>query len=68
MADHLKKICSAIGQLPLHVDFDVEDLDTANPAASLLTDEDTQAATKDTSFSRPRPAKRKKSPVKKGQN
>ncbi|KAI0913155.1 hypothetical protein F4823DRAFT_107902 [Ustulina deusta] len=85
MPDHFKRICSAIDQLPLKVDFDVQALSESTglsqglenlvasdaDSPSLLVDEDNQSdkasqvATPGTSFSKPRPAKRQKSPVKK---
>lgn len=86
MPDHLKKICSAIDQLPSKVNFDVQALSESTglsqdlgsqlalseaDSESLLVDKDDQSgkfgrmATPDTSFSKPAPAKRRKSPVKK---
>ncbi|KAK8048467.1 hypothetical protein PG994_010197 [Apiospora phragmitis] len=86
MPEHLKKIRSAIDQLPAKLDFDVPALsDSTGLSQSLqshhleslgagsalsLADEDEQQreggqmATPDTSFSKPAPAKRRRSPVK----
>ncbi|KAK6843407.1 hypothetical protein PG987_004267 [Apiospora arundinis] len=87
MPEHLKKIRSAIDQLPTNLDFDVPALsDSTGLSQSLqshhlesleagsalsLAEEDQQQreggqmATPDTSFSKPAPAKRRRSPVKK---
>ncbi|KAI0388275.1 hypothetical protein F5Y17DRAFT_453438 [Xylariaceae sp. FL0594] len=80
MPDHLKRICSAIDQLP-SVGFDVpalsestglsqgpENLASEADSASLQDNQSNkvgQVATPGTSFSKPGPAKRRKSPVKK---
>ncbi|TQV90628.1 reverse transcriptase [Cordyceps javanica] len=77
---HFKRVCSVIDQLPSKVDFDVQALsESTGPSqgleslarledtTSLLIDDDNKAGpagTPATSFSKPAPAKRRKSPVK----
>ncbi|GAW23570.1 hypothetical protein ANO14919_131370 [Xylariales sp. No.14919] len=79
MPEHFKRICSAIDQLPSIVDVDAQAVSESTglsqglenlaaseaDSSSLLRDQDDQAATPGTSFSKPGPAKRRKSPVKK---
>ncbi|KAK0621182.1 hypothetical protein B0T17DRAFT_508556 [Bombardia bombarda] len=83
MPAHFTKICSAIDQLSLNIDFGVatpsestglsqglESLARLEDPPSLLVDEDNNAGPTDTpatSFSKPGPAKRRKSPVKRPQ-
>ncbi|RWA05436.1 hypothetical protein EKO27_g9669 [Xylaria grammica] len=79
MPGHFKRIRSAIDQLPSIVDVEAQAVSESTglsqglenlaaseaDSASLLRDQDDEAATPGTSFSKPGPAKRRKSPVKK---
>ncbi|KAI0424537.1 hypothetical protein F5Y09DRAFT_137981 [Xylaria sp. FL1042] len=80
MPGHFKRVCSAINQLPSKVDFDVQALSESTGLSQgleslarledpplLLVDDDNKtgpAGTPATSFSKPGPAKRMKSPAK----